>query len=307
MKHTTHKYTLPYSTKMTPSTLNENDMKLPLEVLEQIFTWSECDRSASDTTLLHSIENDPDDLNSNDEYPCFKSFRMVCKVWNSLATTLLFKSIILLPNIDSWRNLQNICTTPHLAQHVRNIRLATHRHLRQFSTLNEWDREVCFGFSRLSTINGGPRSYLPGDHESYFVRYESWYASELELRAQWSDNTAPELSLNQLPHLERVETIGHRELATIKMKIRRSSVRTQVYWRSFTNRTRREVQTLVEDVYPADGDFDNASPIPGFRHLDVFSTALRNNNVSLPTFAVRSTLELIGGDNDEHTGLLPGL
>ena len=299
-------------------TYNEHHAKLPLEILEQIFNWSECDRSVPNTPFPGNIQDDPNDLNPNDEYPCLKSFRTVCKSWNSLATALLFMSIILLPNIDSWKNLRNICTSPHLAQHVRTIRLATNRQLRYY-LLSQWRRKAWIDPPRFSIPNGGPLSSLPSDHDSYLARYQSWLASEEELWAHWSTNKAPELPIKLLPHLEHVETIGHLELASVKMQAQLSTLRKRTYWfktaqeaetpywRTFPNRTRREVETLIEDEYPVDGDFDSSSSEPAFRHLDVFSTALRKSRVSLSTLAVRSTLELTGGDNDGHARLLPGL
>ena len=312
---------------MTTNTSNERHAKLPLEILEQIFTWSECDRTVSKTPFPGNIQEDPNCLNPNDEYPCLKSFRMVCKSWNSLATALLFKSIILLQNIDSWRNLRNICITSHLAQHVRTIRLATNRQL-NFYTPNEWRRKAWIDPPRICSPNGGPLSSLPSDHDSYIARYQAWYSSEEQLWAYWSTNTAPELPLHQLPHLERVETIGHKELAIVKMKAQLSTFRhmgcywrtyqdqtrqeldARPYWHTYPERTRREVETLIEDVYSAaEGDFDaSSSSTAGFRHLDVLSTALRNSRVSLPTLALRSTIELSGGGtNNGHTGLVPGL
>lgn len=306
---------------MTTLTRNEPHAKLPLEILEQIFTWSECDRTAPHIPFPGNIQEDPNRLNPNDEYPCLKSFSMVCKSWNNLARALLFKSIILLPNIDSWRNLQNICTTPHLAQHVCTIRLATSRQLHVY-TSSDWMRKTWIYPPPFSLPNGGPLSFLLSDRNSYFARYESWCASEERLRAYMSASKAPELPLQLLSHLECVETVGHMELASVKKRARVSKLHklpywrtsedetpqgVETYWRTYSKRTRREVETLIEDVYPADGDFDTASSTTGFRHMDVFSTALRNSKVSLPTLALRSTIELVGGDNHGHTGLLPGL
>ena len=40
--------------------------------------------------------NDPNDVNPNEEYPLYKSARLVCKHWRVIATPLLFETLILL-------------------------------------------------------------------------------------------------------------------------------------------------------------------------------------------------------------------
>lgn len=119
---------------------------LPPELLQQIFIMVK-DDSVEDPMAEGEIimgydgipqpepnrHIDPNLMVPNEEYPSYKSFRQVNSLWHSIATPLLFQTIILDRNIDSWGRLEAICTTPHLAQHVRTIQLVTDRRLSDVS------------------------------------------------------------------------------------------------------------------------------------------------------------------------------
>ena len=102
------------------------------------------------------------------------------------------------------------------------------------------------------------------------------------------NGSAPALSLNLLSNFQRVETVGHNELAVIRRAYNRRSYRKWLGpWRSYQNGSRREIETMVPD---------KPRRVSGINveHLGIFATAVQSCGASLQSLALRDGQELFG-------------
>lgn len=240
---------------------------------------------------------DPNPINPNEAYPCYKSFRNVCRAWYGVAMPLLFNSVVLFQHKDSWTHLGNICVSPHLAQHVRRIQLVTsypgntsvyHRPktLKQFAM---GAGGLYTSNSNRSSPNGGPLAKDPYDLKSKFRLYKRWREGEEYLKVCWNRTDPPKVSFNLLLGLRKVETIGHNELAVIKKRYINEKPQGLVnQWRIYRNETRREVETGLMD--------DMSSPRRTNKwHVELFLVAFRRSGSNLSCLAIRDPYEMITG------------
>ena len=231
----------------------------------------------------HSIS--PYLIAPNEEHPSYKAFRQVNSLWYSIATPLVFQTVILDRNIDSWRRLEAICTTPQLAQHVKIIQVVTVEALPWFSDTEMHNFDNMMGYGQYLP-NGGPYAQLSSNRESIRDRYRRWRDDEKVLNDHRNTDTAPQLHLNLLPSFNRVETIGHRELAVIKRKYDVTSPRGNFgRWRHYSLATRREIETSL---------WDDGRPIFGGDHfpLILFFRALHDSGKTVHSLAIRNAVEI---------------
>ncbi|KAI4241314.1 MAG: hypothetical protein L6R40_004620 [Gallowayella cf. fulva] len=275
-------------------------LTLPTEILIEIFTWAKCDRAEpqevmmwDESTSSHIMEypGDPNLVNPNEEHPSLKSFRQVCKVWYGVATPMLFRAVVLLPNIESWEHLDCICLSPHLAQHVQIIQVATIPLMLEDKDIKEWRgfRREGLKYQLMTMLgttypNGGRFAKLPGDDESAFQRYQDWCAGEKVILDFDRSQTSPALHLERLSSLQKVQSIDNEDLRVIRREYRQREGSKRTFRpRLCRNGTRREIETLTEEeeIY----DVSN-------HHSDVFLHALDRSGARVDTLTLRSDREL---------------
>ena len=103
---------------------------------------------------------------------------------------------------------------------MRIIHLATIQHLPPYDNLKEFeaDHQELLGRESewiISRPNGGPFDGIPRSRADYFRRYQDGHQGEKIMAKHSRSGTAPKLSLNLLPRLQTVETVGHDVLAVI--------------------------------------------------------------------------------------------
>ena len=288
-KHRTHK------SVYHASTLRSNSIQaLPPEILQEIFKWAKCERRIPrpdctyDERGVHIIFSqtlsDP-----NEEHPSYKSFRQVCRMWHNIATPLLFHTITLLFHVNSWANLDNICSRPYLAQHVRIIQVDTSKPL-PLHNLNEWQlythRELKIRKSGLSRPWGGPLAVGCLDVENAYNRYLYWSHGEEGMNALWAAGSTPRLRIHLLPNLKRIETIGRDELAVVKIHFGKLMLR-GCYVPTYENKTRRETETMLSR------SFWRSERVEVSDHLPMFSKAFNSLQKSDITLGLREGIEMI--------------
>ena len=171
-----------------------------------------------------------------------------------MAIPLLFGTVVLGSNIDSWGRLQNICNTPHLAKWVDTMHVVTTRPIK---TLSKKDME---GYKqRLAACpkplpRGGPLSRLLYDPKHILKRYQRWYVSEQELIAHADRGTMPGLQVDLLDKLRCVKTLGQ-ETKTVQRQwydLRYRGEKTS--WRHQPRGSRMEAETCLVDSVDASHD-----------------------------------------------------
>ena len=220
-----------YNTKphhSTSSSKSTGIQALPPEILHEIFKWANCKRRipSHDTTYYQSGFNiilSPTPAEPNGDHPLYKSFRQVCRVWHNIATPLLFHTLTLLFHVDSWANLDSICSRPHLGQHVRIIQLDTSKPI-PLCDLNEWQAYINGEFEPPRYGHwrpwSGPVVMRHQDHHKAYSRYVYWRNGEQAMNACWAARSAPRLQIHLLPNLRRIETIGRKDLVVVKTQSR---------------------------------------------------------------------------------------
>lgn len=269
---------------------------LPSELLQHIFLWAKIGPSEPNIEDFRCYgsrrREDPNSVAPNEEYPLFKSLRLVCRAWHALATPMLFQEVVLMPNVESWAHLNSVALSPSLAGHVKTIQLATIGILPRLTGFKEWknynaDHLTYGGSIKLSRPNRGPLSKLDTSPQSYFQRFQQWRDREQAMDDHWRQHSAPALRLDLLCNLSRVETIGHADLAVIKKEYNQmTNVDWVSDWWTHIPGTRREVETLVQDDTRYGGDIRTF-------HLELFLTAVQSCGISAHTLAIRNTQEFL--------------
>lgn len=273
---------------------------LPPEMLREIFKWVKCEdnipahiRAASNMECLEEPDGvDPRCVNVNEEHPSYKSFRLVCRVWHGVATPLLFRTMILLPHIDSWNKMDHVCTTPHLAQYIRTVQVSTVERLipdcKGVPSHNDL-RELYNRCRAPSLPNGGPLAQLSYDDDSLYERAKYWAEGEEVIFQHCQNKTVPTVRLNLLENLRRVETLGYGDISVIKQ---RYVIPQQ--GPAFRALPRRETETMLFDRSEGWREWDEPT------HLNLFLAALHHVNAPLHTLTLRNSCEmgkLFGGHN----------
>ena len=253
---------------------------LPHEVLLQIYSYlpreqpSDVKNRAAAATEGDWIQP-PDDWR-NEEHPSLQSLRAVNKHFNGIFSALLFESVVMLHHPESWNKINNIATS-WLAPFVKTLRIATQRDLPVFKDMRTWEEQVPYqrtpydfwqdpfgwvcawlGYVPSKKIYwenpaaGGVMSNvdLSSRHKAY-ASYKYWANGEAAMRAMEAkeDNcTAPTLRLDLLPNLKRFETVGHTDLATIKIKLTSLQRSCQCCWIERSYAPRRDMEASLADA-----------------------------------------------------------
>ncbi|KAI4285119.1 MAG: hypothetical protein L6R38_000916 [Xanthoria sp. 2 TBL-2021] len=273
---------------------------LPTEVLTEIFELVKCERRI----LMKMFEisklarfgddlvpfKDPNMIKPNEETPSYKSFRGVSRLWYDIATPFLFESVVLLPNIDSWKCLRSICEKQHLAQNVRTVRVVTSPQLERFENRRRWRKARTRYDLRYPTLhsddsipNGGPLAKVSHDNDSAWKRYCTWYKNEKVIANHHANGTAPNIPLNLLSDLRQVLTTSDYELKNVRRRYKPTD--RDGYWESFRDGTVREVMTKVPDMSEIHNYIDKMN-------FDVFLRALHDSGATIPSLTLRTGLML---------------
>ena len=105
----------------------------------------------------------------------------------------------------------------------------------------------------------------------------------------FQSGTAPKLSLNLLSRLRTVETVGHDVLAVIKRECNRRASwdgRSLGPWRTYSNASRREIETLVADKMSYGQDINSS-------HLETFICALNVSGATFPVLDLRNSKAIL--------------
>ncbi|KAL8793291.1 MAG: hypothetical protein Q9195_004068 [Heterodermia aff. obscurata] len=183
----------------------------------------------------------------NEEHPSLQTLRAVNKHFNGIFSALLFESVVMLHHPESWNKINNIATS-WLAPFVKTLRIATQGDLPVFKDIETWEEQVPLKRTPYDPLHapvgwlGGWLGVVPnkqilwenpaaggvmskvdlGSRDKAYALYKYWADGEAAMRAmEGSENnrTAPMLRLDLLPNLKRFETVGHNDLATIKIKL----------------------------------------------------------------------------------------
>ena len=177
---------------------------------------------------------------------------------------------------------------------MRIIHLATIQHLPPYNNLKEFeaDHQELLGRESewiISRPNGGLFEGIPRSRADYFRRYQDWHQGEKIMAKHSRSGTAPKLSLNLLPRLQTVETVGHDVLAVIKREFNRRTSwdgRSLGRWRTYDNATRREIETLVADQMSYGQDINSS-------HLETFICAMNVSGANFPILGLRNSKEIL--------------
>lgn len=211
----------------------------------------------------------PRDQWQNEENPPLQTFRLVNRRLNEVFAPILFKSVVLLHHPNSWKKINSIATS-WLAPFVKVLRIATHGDIPFYGTRELWLEEVSYEQiepdynsqkSRLmmrllkrptETIDwrnpaaGGSVSKVDlSSRDKAYAAYRYWADGEALMRGYWKKGTAPELRLDLLPNLRRIETIGKNELARVKTKL--ETYTRSGCWSSFVWASRRAIESSTID------------------------------------------------------------
>lgn len=271
---------------------------LPTELFEEIFLWAKLGQNTP-TRRLDDYD-DPNVFSQNEEYPLFKSLRLVCRRLRDVATPRLFHTVVLLYHDKSWGHLNNIALSSHLAPHVRIVQVATVARLlyplHAYGELLEgwWNVSQPSEMALTTRPNGGRFAKIRNDRSRCFEAYKRWHDGEqamAQLHAVLCEceggvtDLIPRLYLNRLPRLRRVETIGHYELAVVKRK--KSDCMGHGRWLLNGNRSRREMETMI-----IDSSLDEFDPS---ENLDLFLAAAQYCGLIWDTFTIRRVQDLLTG------------
>ena len=208
--------------------------------------------------------------NLNNDNPLLKTARQVSKRLNEVATPLLFHTIVLYEHADCWQALNNICRTPHLAQHVKRIQLACLEPLPEI-TKKQYSEEI---FNHLWLWNPGTTSsdevvaimeITTNEMGERYARYTAWREKEQMMCIPHEAPSAPSLELQLLGPLH-IETIGLRQLLVVRRNICDGKARSPENYRYIT---RRHAETGWEDKQYLWEDCDWLPPHVTHEHADL--------------------------------------
>ncbi|KAL8790197.1 MAG: hypothetical protein Q9213_000728 [Squamulea squamosa] len=274
---------------------------LPFEILTEIFILVKSEwRMPQDMYALNRPQvsigdghpsKDPNLFNRNKRFASYKSFRGVCRLWYDVATPLLFETVVLLPNINSWRRLHMLCETQHLARHIHAIHVVTSRpKLKGDETIKEW-REAREPLPKIqsyaTTPNGIPLARMSYDDKSAWRRYGALYKEEKLKATKLAYETAPKVALNLLSNLQQIRTVDDWELQNARRRyvFRCDSKQKAGDWESFRTVTVREIMMKVPDLDGIRSDIDTG-------HFDLFLRALHDSGAAVPSLTLGSGLML---------------
>ena len=96
-------FLLRYFQAVTPAMKSITINDLPDEILLTILLLARAGKADPERVFINNpygpdmdFLHDPNDVNPNEEYPLYKSARLICKRWKIIATPLLFETLILL-------------------------------------------------------------------------------------------------------------------------------------------------------------------------------------------------------------------
>ena len=100
-----------------------------------------------------------------------KTLRLVSCRYKPHAEKHLFHSLVIWKTTKDWKNLANICRSPHLAPLVQSVYLARIPNLPIYAGVQEWMENANFAFKDTREID-------PDDiyHGSLFEAYRAWHA-----------------------------------------------------------------------------------------------------------------------------------
>ena len=256
---------------------------LPNEVLLDVMSYLQPAENASSEETLR-----PQADWSNDEYPSFKALRVTNKRLHALATPLLFETLILLYHAESWRALNNIALSPNLAHLVKRIQIANQSILGSHCNLVELVRGLptwlypqdCPEGLLERRPAGGPLARLDQYKAARQLRRRYWYRGEGKMEMHYQNNTAPPLALHLFTNLTTVQTVGHRELAIVKMALHDGKAPSKA--------SRREVEASCLDMPRFGCDVEEG-------HLETFNLAMKRSGWHLENLILRCAAELFDG------------
>jgi len=256
---------------------------LPNEVITRIVFLAKDARQTQ-----NNFEEDPDDRAGNEDYPFYKSLRLTSKLFERVATPLLFEVVVLWYHSGSWATLNQIAGS-RLAPCVKTILLSTLIPLEGYVDKEHWCRATAsmrgmWGLLRTQLPDGGPCSRLDfGKVDECYTRYMYWLEGERAIEKHELHDTAPELRLHLLTNLSRVQTVDHKGLSSIRVSVDKENYG---HWDA-RDLTRREVESCVRDD-------DESAHMMDHTHLRLLATAQQRYDVSIPCLAIEHPWQLIG-------------
>lgn len=279
------------STNLT-ATLKE----LPSEVITRIVSLAKDARETQD-----NFKEDPEDRAGNEDYPLYKSLRLTSKLFEQIVTPFLFEVVVLWYHSDSWATLNQIAGS-RLASCVKTVLLSTLAPLGSYEDKDAWCDDTFSmrglqGLLRTQPPEGGPCSRI--DHEEVdecYARYMFWFEGEQAMIRHELHDTAPELRLNLLINLNRVQTVDHKGLSSIRVRVNKDNYG----YRDARDLTRREVESCVRDD-------DETAHLMDHSHLRLLTTAQKRHGFSIPCLAVEHPWQLIGNHGYHRELQMTGL
>lgn len=255
---------------------------LPAEVITRIVALAKDPRECQKAS-----EGYPDDRPANEDHPFYKSLRLTSKLFEQIATPFLFEVVVLWYHPESWATLNAIAGS-RMASCVKTILLANLRRVNQCASMDEWRRATGFWQGlwdlRKQPPNGGPHSRLDYSKlDDCYARYQYWSEGEVAMDRYLQNDIAPTLRLHLLTNLERVQTVGHADLASIRVRANKEGYG---YWDA-RDLTRREVESCISDF--------NFSPneMPGNDwHLKLLTISQQHFGAVVPCLSLQHPWEL---------------
>ncbi|KAL8831801.1 MAG: hypothetical protein Q9191_000656 [Dirinaria sp. TL-2023a] len=261
--------------------------KLPGEIVDQILDY--CDHDAPFEGEV-TIEHYP--MNSES---MMKPLRLVSKAFSELVIPRIFMTMVLYQHGGWWDNLENIASTPSLALHVKNIKLAHIGYVtwtdnfHHFKEMN-YDRYGPWGDFTEHPPAGGSLADYDLSEEASWERYQRWRDSELVMRNHERDNTAPQVALDRFVNLNSIETVGLASMRTIK---RKPWMRSHGLWQR-RPQTRRYFETGLRERVTRFGIRKGLEPNYSSTHLQTMMIALHNCGKHLNKLVLHRVQELSG-------------
>lgn len=207
----------------------------------------------------------------NEEHPSLQSLRAVNKHFNSVFSPLLFESVVMLHHPGSWKKINNIATS-WLAPSVKTLRVATHEDIPVYDNIKAWQNEIIRRRSppvdnsivllSLLGLFGHTPTMIYRDHpaatgsaskvdlsskQKAYESYRYWADGEAVMREHEKARTAPELRLDLLKNLRRIQTVGRSQLAIEKTKLEAHPHAWSSRWSSFAWASRRAIDSSTVD------------------------------------------------------------
>ena len=202
----------------------------------------------------------------------------------------IFHTLIIYQHPEKWQNINNIADVPALARLVHTIKLVREQPLpeNRLSALPPAWEEA----RHMSGYVDVKQAHLAHEYwNSGYEEIKEWYRRLRRLRLikgrkEWP---LPELHLERLTWLQRVETIGHTELCFLNSSLSRYRGNVQGW-------SRQEEETAMQIEWRG-GHLDH-NP-----NLEVFLSALQRSGKKFLTLALHSVGELIPDRAPGYLGL----